>query len=248
MQNLNGWILSTLILAAPSVKKFSSQDLQHAIDRARQSISLSYQLTGAEWFPGSNVLVNREFNFALATSSFEAAALAARNRKASALETANRCRGLVPVLLFEAPDLTKIGHLPSSRSNGYAFYGLLFGDEEAVLEAILEDFSAEGISERYIYVSGKRELNGAKGWTGHRCEPVKDFLREAASHVLELKKDALQYPIKLSGSRVTCATTRHQNQPARLLFEKNHRYVILAENDSGTFISCPKQLLVPIEG
>ncbi len=152
----------------------------------------AYDLTAAQWVSGQPLLVNRDFNFAMAMSmQGVGVAIAAGSRISDNKKLAEQLAAL-PV--FDVADtFAKNWRGVGWPGHEIAVYGFLFGGPDAHLRTVVEAHPLEGGPvRRFVYVSDWRALEGESGWLDDRGAMLTEGFAEAIPVVAEL---ALRYPL-----------------------------------------------------
>lgn len=133
----------------------------------------SYHLTGAVWVPERPLLVNRDFDFALAMSlRGTGAGVAAQQRQQENQKLAARLASIPPLeaaeALAEYDGPAACGNFDPTR-DAFAFYGLIYGGHAgstARLHTVAERHRGRTLVGRGVHISQERALEDAGGWLG----------------------------------------------------------------------------------
>lgn len=180
-----------------SAASATSHNYRSAVDRSNLA---TYQLTGATWVDGMPLLVNRDFDFAMAMSLPDIGpAIAAGQRLENNKKVAALFDG-TPIDFaaeFEA-DLDKCGPECAGASALLAgktpvLFGLLYGHEDTRLQVILEVHEPDLLDRqdgekleplRFIIVSNPKPLTGEGSWTATDGAAVASEVRQSVARLL----------------------------------------------------------------
>jgi hypothetical protein len=240
---------ATLIVAlsactTPALHYSSLEELRESVTPQRSTLP-AYDVTGGVWVTGQPLLINQEFDFSIGLGLPDIGpAIAAGARKKGNEETAQLFERMAPVALTDLVTQA-MGKGPAKTVAGQVtVYGILFGQPQAQLRAILEihdpDTEPSADPLRFVYVSEWRPIQGNASWSINRGETVGGFFSEAVPMLITMWN---AHPLPHSASEPVNVTVTGGIAPQRLtgwvLQENNQRVILESQDIPKTFFSYP---------
>jgi hypothetical protein len=172
------------------------------LDQLRESVTSDnttydpYLLTSGEWIANQPIMVNRDFDFSMAQALEDAGpGLAANKRRAGNKETASKLITTSTVdwkALFDK-QIKECCGCKNLDGSTVRFYALLYGDDKARLQSILEIEQAEESSPkaiksvyRFIEISKEQSIEGDSAWLSDHGKPILDTMKSAIPKLVSL--------------------------------------------------------------
>ncbi len=213
-----------------------------------------YLLTSGEWLANQPIMVNRDYDFAIAQAiEGSGPGIAANKRTTGNKDVAGKLTSIATVewkATFDKQVQECGGSCKNLNGSTVRFYGLLYGDDKARLQSILEIEKAnESRSKatksvyRFVEVSEERSLEGDSSWLSNHGQLILDRMKSSISKLVDLSKQYLRLVAadKAPNAKVgECPIGGTYHAKGGVIKEDERQTVILVENMPRTILSCDK--------
>jgi hypothetical protein len=214
-----------------------------------------YLVTNGEWLANQPIMVNRDYDFLMSQAIEDAGpGLAANKRMTGNQDIAGKLTS-IPTVAWKAIFEKHVQECGKGCNNldgaTVRLYGLLYGDEKARLQSILEIEQTDETSSknaksvyRFIGVSEERPLEGDASWLGNNGQLILDSMKSSLSKLVSLTRQYLQLIATNQVPSTTmgeCPIGGTYRATGSIINQDEQQLILIVENMKRTILVCERQ-------